>query len=99
DQRRAQERIPHLLRVPARVRFLSMEPLLEAVDLRPYFTAWAVRGDERMEPARRPNWIIVGGESGSRARPFNLAWARSIVQQCADAGVPAFVKQMGDHAV
>lgn len=40
-------------------------------------------------------WIIVGGESGRGARPFDLAWARSTVEQCREAGVPAFVKQLG----
>jgi protein gp37 len=41
------------------------------------------------------DWVIVGGESGAGARPFDLAWARSIVQQCQAAGVPLFVKQLG----
>src|SRR4029079_7875431 len=41
------------------------------------------------------DWVIVGGESGPGARPFDLAWARSIVQQCKAAGVPVFVKQLG----
>jgi len=41
------------------------------------------------------NWLILGGESGGGARPFDLAWARSILRQCADAGVPAFFKQAG----
>jgi protein gp37 len=40
-------------------------------------------------------WVIVGGESGPGARPFDVAWARSIVQQCQSAGVPVFVKQTG----
>lgn len=79
NQAAANERIPHLLKIPARVRFLSMEPLLEAV---------------------APNlagvgWVIVGGESGSVARPFDLAWARSIRDQCKSAGVPFFMKQTG----
>jgi protein gp37 len=41
------------------------------------------------------DWVIVGGESGAGARPFDIAWARSIVQQCQAAGVPVFVKQLG----
>lgn len=41
------------------------------------------------------SWLIVGGESGPGARPFDLEWARSVVAQCKAAGVPAFVKQMG----
>lgn len=45
------------------------------------------------------DWIIVGGESGHNARPFDLAWARSLRDQCAAAKVPCFVKQMGAHCV
>jgi hypothetical protein len=41
------------------------------------------------------DWVIVGGESGAGARPFNLAWARSIVSQCKETGVACFVKQLG----
>jgi hypothetical protein len=41
------------------------------------------------------HWCIVGGESGSKARPFDLAWARSILKQCKDAAVPCFMKQLG----
>jgi hypothetical protein len=42
------------------------------------------------------NWVIVGGESGPKSRDFDIGWARSIVQQCKAAGVPCFLKQMGD---
>ncbi len=104
DQKRAVERIPHLLAVPARVRFLSMEPLLEAVDLTRLSYGGAtlnaltghIVGPDDMTP-ERVSWVIVGGESGPGARPFDLAWARSIVAQCREAGVPVFVKQAGDH--
>ncbi len=44
------------------------------------------------------SWVIVGGESGGKARGFDLAWARSTVKQCKTACVPVFVKQMGDRA-
>lgn len=110
DQRRAGERIPELLRVPARVRFLSCEPLLEEVDLKP-FLPWAfwngivpnADGTPFSLPAvggaRGIDWVIVGGESGPGARPFDLAWARRIVRQCRAAGVAVFVKQMGDNAI
>ena len=133
DQRRANERIPHLLQVPARVRFLSCEPLLEGVDigrwLKPSMPVWGRGHDGRWwcntccngdrcdnpKPYSRPhcpvckgsgvvpydgvNWVIVGGESGPGARPFALEWARGFVAQCREAGVPCFVKQMGDNAV
>ena len=109
DQRRADERIPHLLRVPAAVRFLSCEPLLEAVDLSDikvrrsedvteYLDALRCdvdSGDDVAFGGRTVNWVIVGGESGHHARPFDVAWARSIVAQCREAGVAPFVKQLG----
>ena len=43
------------------------------------------------------DWIVVGGESGPNARPFDVAWARLTIAQCRAAGVPTFVKQMGSH--
>ena len=50
-------------------------------------------------PLPRIDWVIVGGESGKDARQFNVSWARAIVQQCAAAGVPVFVKQLGVYTV
>jgi protein gp37 len=67
--------------VPA-LRFLSLEPLLE--DL------------ETLDLAGI-GWVIVGGESGHGARPCNVAWVRSIVEQCKAAGVACFVKQLGGN--
>lgn len=81
DQKRADLRIPRLTRTPAVVRFLSCEPLLGPLDL----SAWVDQLD----------WVIVGGESGPRARPMELEWARSIVAQCRAARVAVFVKQLG----
>jgi protein gp37 len=48
---------------------------------------------------QRLDWVIVGGESGNRARPFEMRWARQLVRQCRDAGVRVFVKQMGAKAI
>jgi protein gp37 len=101
DQQRAIERIPALLSVPAVVRFLSMEPLLEAVDLD---GAVASPGGEpcglkcARERGAGIDWIIIGGESGHGARPFELAWARSLLRQARAAGVAPFVKQLGASA-
>jgi protein gp37 len=88
NQRRAAERIPLLLAAPAAVRFVSAEPLLTPLDLTPYLAG-----------SRRVDWVILGGESGGGARPFDLAWARSLVAQCRAAGVSCFVKQLGRAAV
>ena len=83
DQQRADLRIPALLDTPAEVRFLSCEPLLGRVDLR-----------RSIDPGI--DWIIVGGESGKDARPMHPDWARSLRDQCQDAGVPFFFKQRGE---
>lgn len=90
DNARARARLPVLAAIPAAVRFVSCEPLLEDVDLSPWLSAGGV------------DWVIVGGESaqgGAAARPFELEWAESIVTQCAAAGVPCFVKQMGSRPI
>lgn len=144
-QATADERIPHLLSVPAGVRFLSMEPLLETVDLSEWIaptshcgecgeetdgapalcpscgqdsliTTWGDEQGERYRTGERYDrasaagradvdgevgirWVIVGGESGVEARPFDLRWARSIVVQCREAYVAVFVKQLGARPV
>lgn len=101
DQRRADERIPLLLDTPAAVRFLSCEPLLGPVDLSGWLACpscgyAAVPGHGGCDWGPRHaalDWVIVGGESGPGSRPMDLAWARSLADQCAD--VPCFVKQLG----
>jgi protein gp37 len=77
-------RIDHLRSGDAAVRFLSVEPLLENI------------GNLNLNCI---HWVIVGGESGHGARPFDLGWARSIVSQCRDQRVPCFVKQIGRRPV
>lgn len=103
NQEQADRRIPHLLRVPVAVRFLSVEPLLGPVDLRHIVlpdsdgTLDALSGDWgrtlKIVGGPRIDWVIVGGESGPGARPCDVAWIRSVVMQCREAGVPCFVKQ------
>lgn len=90
NQEEADRDIPKLLLVPARVRFLSMEPLLGPVDLR----------QAHFAPVRLPrvDWVIVGGESGPGARPMHPAWARGLRDQCVAAGVPFLFKQWGEWA-
>ena len=86
NQEEADRDIPKLLAVPAAKRFLSVEPLLEPVDL----------GFDL--PWRTPNidWVIVGGESGPNARPMHPDWARSLRDQCDAAGVAFMFKQWGE---
>lgn len=89
NQRLAELRLPHLLAVPARVRFLSCEPLLGPLNLRRWFNK---RGYNRID------WIIAGGESGANSRPMHPDWARRLLRQCQDANVPFHFKQWGHWA-
>lgn len=82
NQARADERIPKLLEIPAAVRFVSVEPMLGPVDLGSYF-------------GHGLDWVICGGETGSGARPMDIAWARDLRAQCDAAGVPFFFKRVG----
>ncbi|KWZ35164.1 phage Gp37/Gp68 family protein [Burkholderia anthina] len=98
NQAEADRDIPKLLAVPARVRFLSMEPLLGPVDLTSI--PW---GGHRVSvlqgwtsPEHGLHWVIVGGESGPSARPMHPNWARELRNQCAAAGVPFLFKQWGE---
>lgn len=153
DQASTDARIPVLLQTPAAVRFVSMEPLLAAVDMSGHVGKRTKRHlqasvsgmlrnksfDHLLDDEGRPltpldaqlrlegmlaagvkvipvslncegfsdqtgcpghrmpsiDWVIVGGESGPRARPCDVAWIRSIVEQCHAARVPCFVKQLG----
>lgn len=83
DQKMADLRIPILLSIPAKVRFLSMEPLQELVRLK---DEWLMHLD----------WIICGGESGPGARHMNPSWARSLRDDCQRSGTFFFFKQWGD---
>jgi protein gp37 len=107
DQATADERIPLLLQTPAAVRFVSLEPCLgpvrfSSLALPPIAPPAATRYESggsggRLTPAL--DWLIVGGESGPGARPFDVAWARSAIRQCREAGVACFVKQLGARPV
>lgn len=99
DQKWADIRIPALLETPAAVRWLSCEPLLGPVDLLPYLHHQCdcdPPGHRRAsEYGPRPDWVVVGGESGPGARPMHPGWARALLDQCTNAGVPFFFKQAG----
>ena len=103
NQHWADERIPLLLQTPAAVRFVSCEPLLGPVDLTMLRDGQldALAGDARTSAGeiyaggRGLDWVICGGESGPHRRPFDLAWARSLRDQCRAAGVAYFFKQTG----
>ena len=101
DQPTADDRIKKLLAVAWEgVNFVSYEPALAAVDFetgRGFLTGQS--HDNAPYKGRYVNWLIVGGESGPRARPCNLQWIRSVIAQCKAANVLAFVKQFGSNPV
>jgi protein gp37 len=93
------QRLPWLIRTLAQVRFLSLEPLLgpitlpdadssplNAAECFPYMT---------FELGTCVDWVIIGGESGPKARPLSFDWVDDMLYQCQSAGIPAFVKQLG----
>src|ERR1700730_6058040 len=82
DQRRADDRIPAVLKTPAVVHFLSVEPLLAPVDLGNLVDI---------------EWTICGGESGPLCRPMNLQWAGDVRDQCSRHNTTFFMKQLGGH--
>lgn len=104
DQKRADERVPWLLMTPAVTRFVSAEPLLGPIrfDACHYDEVVEVNALKGSHGLVRPHvaygpkldWIIVGGESGRRARPMDPDWARDIRDQCAKNGTKFFMKQM-----
>lgn len=98
DQRRADERIPHLLQCPAALRFVSVEPMVGAVDL--LRTSRLTMRNEAPQPRwlHQLSWVICGGESGPGARPMHPEWARSLRDQCKAAGVAFHFKQWGEWA-
>lgn len=97
NQEQADIRAPELLEIPATVRFLSIEPMLDAVDISEYLYPHFAADDPRHFPRKNGiDWVIVGGESGPNARPMKVEWVRSIRDQCIGAGVPFFFKQWGE---
>lgn len=105
DQQRADERIPDLLETPAAIRFVSVEPQMGFVSIRKWMhdstcLEFSSGGCICSEPREvHLDWVIQGGESGRNARPFDVAWARSLRDECREAGVAYFLKQLGANIV
>lgn len=98
DQERFDQRVPYLLDTPADKWIVSLEPMLEAIDPttnvqvnHPLNEGYGFRALEGL------SWVLVGGESGSKARPFDPEWARDIMDLCAADNVPFFMKQVSSH--
>ncbi len=102
DQHWADIRIPALLDTPAAVRWVSAEPLIAPVGVRPGQWVPPVGGGPRVnliapwqEPGPSLDWVVVGGESGPGARRCCPEWIRHLVDQCQATGTSVFVKQLG----
>lgn len=98
NQKAADERIPYLLKTPAFVRWLSIEPLLGPVDLD---CEWGAYQDGNNSPIRKKwldgiHWVVVGGESGYNARGYHPHWIYNLINQCGEKKVPFFFKQWGE---
>lgn len=104
DQKRANERIPTLMLSDAAVRWISAEPLLAPIDISDLrrrgqrVDATTGRSGVASILYQRLDWVVVGGESGPRARDMDANWARSLREQCREADVPFFMKQMAHKA-
>lgn len=102
NQEQADKRIPILLKIPAAVRFVSVEPMLGPVDLDIFtgntFDDPEPSGLQIMERwLHKLNWVICGGESGPGARPMHPDWPRKVRDDCVAAGVPFLFKQWGEY--
>ena len=92
DQARANFRIPYLLMCPARVHWLSCEPLLGAVDIQEAYES----GNYELYNGNQIEWVVVGGESGPGARPMHPEWAEHLRDQCLGFEIPSHFKQWGN---
>jgi len=106
NQEEADRDIPKLLRTPAKVRGLSMEPLIGAVDISRWLRPRQMPNADGYGGDHHPgwttdfttlDWVIVGGESGPSARPMQDGWAESLRDQCVQERVPFFFKQWGEY--
>jgi protein gp37 len=93
NQEMFNSRIHNLFSVPARIRGLSLEPLLGPINLQ-----WPYDCLSNMVFSRGIDWVIIGGETGRHARPCKVCWVRSIIEQCREQNVPCFVKQLGSRS-
>lgn len=105
DQTRANQRIPTLITIPARIRFLSVEPMLGPIDFPTAAPCGYYCDHDANGGGHRPghglsgiHWVIFGGESGPNARHCHIQWLRDGIAQCRSAGVSVFVKQLGSNS-
>lgn len=101
SQEMAEKRLPVLMEIPARIRFISAEPLLGPVDLTPWLSSSPTSQDPQHIKGRADGvqWVIAGGELASKARPMHPVWLRTMRDACASVTVPFFFKQWGSYCV
>lgn len=101
NQKQADKRIRILIETKAVKRFVSIEPMLGIVDLSEYYFPYRlikhVSRENRTKIIDLLDWVICGGESGSKARPMHPDWVRSLRDQCEDSKTPFFFKQWGEY--
>lgn len=101
-------RIEELLKIPAAVHFVSVEPMLSEVNLEQYLHCEGcgytekdkkIQGDHSLctNLSNTLSWVICGGETGPGARPMNPDWVRSLRDQCVESGTPFFFKSFGEY--
>lgn len=100
DQETYEERHSILLNTPAAVRWISAEPLLDSIDFDFGAIDIGLEKDGTGSSALMGgiDWVVVGGESGSKARPVHPQWVRDIYDQCRNHSIPFFFKQWGEYA-
>lgn len=98
NQEELNKRAPYLLQVPAAKRGISIEPMLGPMDIQKWLVPGADGTPEEMERYHDfIDWVIVGGETGPKARPMHPDWVRSVRDQCHATGTPFFFKQWGEY--
>jgi protein gp37 len=101
NQEQADRRIPALLKIPAAVQFVSIEPMLGEIDIRRYLLSSYDKAAHEPQmigykcTTDKLNWVILGGESGPGARPIHSDWVRKVRDDCQEFPTPFFFKQWG----
>jgi protein gp37 len=98
NQEMADKRIPILLQIPAAVRFVSVEPMLSSMKLEsfllPQFEHITGLYLGKAPTHIKPDWVIIGCESGPKRRECKIEWIEDLANQCKTAGVAVFIKQI-----
>jgi len=97
NQQTFDSRVSSLLTIPAVIRFVSLEPLLEEIDIYHQIRYGEWDRNQSNDHTQKLHWVIAGGETGSGARPVNSDWVKCLRYQCHSANIPFFFKHWGGH--